>query len=467
MNAANESDLTLGDIARLEDVLDREALRDVCRSFFDLFGISIRVFSRSGTLLADVHEQQEICTYVNTLSAGRTACGDVVSRVKNVDPSNGTVVHACFTGAVYRIVPLSYQSRRVGRFVIGPYLPVEQIETPPTLLAVDQGFSAARAGQALAKMPRVRAETAERIANHFQGIFDLILFASHRAHLTSEMHVASVRESYRELAEKNSKLQVAFDQLKELDQLKSNFLATISHELRTPLTSIIGYSEMLVTGLAGDLNQEQHDFVRTIRNKGDQLLALISGLLDLSKLERGELQLNRNPLDAADLIEDVAVTLRPQADRKKVSLSVEIEGDLPHVLADSMRMRQVLQNLADNALKFTPTGGSITLRARAATFEPPDSGGLGFVLMATPRPALEFEVADSGIGIPEDQHERIFDAFYQVDGSTTREHEGAGLGLSIVRRIVDAHGGRIQIHSQTGKGTRVAILIPEPEESPR
>ncbi len=143
---------------------------------------------------------------------------------------------------------------------------------PHSLMVIDEGLDEDEAQNALGRMPRVREETAMRLGAHLRHVIDLILFSSHRAHLTSEMHVASVRESYRELAEKTDKLQEAYDRLKELDQLKSNFLATVSHELRTPLTSIIGYSEMLASGIAGDLNEEQREFVETIRSKGDHLL---------------------------------------------------------------------------------------------------------------------------------------------------------------------------------------------------
>ncbi|MBC7171720.1 MAG: PocR ligand-binding domain-containing protein, partial [Polyangiaceae bacterium] len=284
-------DITLGDISRLEDVVDREALSQVCRSFHGLFGLSIRVLSQEGTLLADVHEERHICRYVNTLFAGRSACTATVCAVKAVDPVDGTVLHPCFTGARYRIVPITYQGRRVGRFVVGPYLPAELREVPRSLLAIDPEIDQNEARTHLAQMPRVRAETAERIAAHLRGIVDLLLFSSHRAHLMSEMHVASVRESYRELAEKTAKLQAAYNRLKELDRLKSNFLATVSHELRTPLTSIIGYSEMLETGIAGELEGEQLDFVRTIHEKGDHLLELITSLLDLGRLEQGTMKI--------------------------------------------------------------------------------------------------------------------------------------------------------------------------------
>ena len=453
--------ISLADISRLEDVVDREALGEVCRSFHDLFGISIRVFSREGGLLADVHVEQPVCGYVNTLPDGRRACAATVADVRAVDPQDGEIMHPCFTGAVYRVVPIEYHGRRVGRFVIGPYLPAETREVPRSLLDVDPGIDPERARTTLAGIPRVRSETADRLVQHLRRIIDLILFSSHRAHLTSEMHVASVRESYRELAEKTSQLQQAYERLKELDRLKSNFLATVSHELRTPLTSIIGYSEMLDTGIAGNINEEQREFVQTIHSKGEHLLALITNLLDLGKLEQGTVSLRLVDLDTAALFADVARTVAPQAHKKNVSVEVDVPADLPKLCGDPVRIRQVLFNLAENAVKFTPENGAVYLRARATELEGGDEDGFGAVLMATPRKAIELEVRDTGIGIAPPEQERVFDAFYQVDGSSTREHGGAGLGLSIAKRLVDAHGGSIRVESTPGTGTAFYVTLPE------
>ncbi len=455
------TDLTLADVARLEDIVDRGALAEVCRTFFELFSLPIRVFSRDGTLLADVHEARAICTYVNALREGRPACSALVGEVKGIDPQDGTVVHPCFTGAVYRVVPIAYQGRRLGRFVIGPYLPAELREVPRSLLVLDPAIDQEQAREALGEMPRLRKETAERLAAHLGGVLDLIIFSGHRAFLTSEMHVASVRESYRELAEKTDALQEAYDRLRELDRLKSNFLATVSHELRTPLTSIIGYSDMLATGIAGPLNVEQSEFVETIRSKGDHLLALISSLLDLNKLEQGKMSLNRDDVDPLALVTDVAKTLAPMAAKKDVRIEVEAEPALAPVRADPVRLRQVLLNLSENAVKFSPKGGRVVLGARRVERSDGSEDPMGLVLLGTPTHDLELSVRDSGPGIPADEHERIFDAFYQVDGSSTREHGGTGLGLSIVKRLVDAHGGRVWVESVVGDGTTFRVTIPE------
>lgn len=465
MNDATQStDIAMADIGRLEDVVDREALRDVCRSFFDLFSLSVRVFSASGTLLADVHDDQPIHEYLRQFPRGRQALSEAVAAVTRAIPEgNAAVRRTELTGAVYDIVPLAYQGRAVGRIVIGPYLPAEMREVPRELLKIDPKIEPERVRDLLAEMPRVRKNTAERIVAHLTGILNLLLFSSHRAHLTSEMHLASVRENYRELAEKTAKLQAAYDRLKELDRLKSNFLATVSHELRTPLTSIIGYSEMLESGIAGELNEEQLEFVQTIHAKGDQLLALITSLLDLSKLEQGVMSIERRPIDAKALVEDIAKTFEPAARKKNIALRTVVDDDLPVIEGDAIRLKQVLSNLAENALKFTPEGGQVFFEAHAADFEEGADGTMGAVFFAGPRPAVAFVVRDTGIGMPASELDKIFDAFYQVDGSSTREHGGTGLGLSIVKRLVDAHGGRIEVSSEIGEGTTFRVLIPSPE----
>src|SRR5262249_22986383 len=202
-----------------------------------------------------------------------------------------------------------YHGRALGRVVIGPYLPADICEVPKSLLTISPDLNPEEAQSRLAEMPRVRSETAERIASHMRHLFELVVFLGHRAHLSREMHVASVREGYRELAEKTAKLQNAYERLQELDRLKSNFLATVSHELRTPLTSILGYAEMLTMGIAGPLTEEQAEHVETIQSKGDHLLLLITNLLDLAKVEQSQLSLHKESIFPAPLLEEVAKTV--------------------------------------------------------------------------------------------------------------------------------------------------------------
>jgi signal transduction histidine kinase len=334
-------------------------------------------------------------------------------------------------------------------------------DLPQSLLAVEPEVDVKTAKDLLLRMPRAREESVRQIARHLRGTLDLILFSGHKALLTSSMHLASIRESFRDLQEKNGKLQEAYDRLKELDRLKSNFLATVSHELRTPLTSIIGYSEMLAEGIAGEMSGEQKDFVRTIHEKGEQLLELITGLLDLSKLESGTLAMRRSDVAVDALIADVVQTVSPTARKRGVNVVGEVDAALPKLWADPARLRQVLLNLTDNALKFTPVGGTVAIGARATSVDvaPPDDEG-GVVLLRSKQTAIELRVSDTGIGIPDVEKQKVFDAFYQVDSSSTRQVGGTGLGLSIVKRLVEGHDGRIVIQDNQPKGAVFVVTIP-------
>jgi two-component system, NarL family, sensor histidine kinase BarA len=453
-------ELTLGGHMSLEDLVARDGLAEMVKSAHELFGLPIRVFTEEGKLLADATELSELHFYLGTSRDGRAVLSDVVAAVKSLSPgADGEARYACLTGAEYRVVAILFDARPIGRMILGPY--AATAEAPASLLRIDAQLDADKLRALFAKLPRGDEQTVSRVARHLARVLDLLLFSGHRALLTSNMHLASVRESFRELEDKNQKLQGAFDRLKELDRLKSNFLATVSHELRTPLTSIIGYSEMLVEGLAGELTPEQRDFVQTIRDKGDQLLSLIKGLLDLSKLESGTMSLRRNNVDVGALVKDVVSTMAPTARKKEVELTFELESGLPPIWADAERLRQVLLNLTENAIKFTPASGSVRLSAKLGSMDA--AGGAeasGMVLLGARRAAVEIAVADTGIGIPDSERSRVFDAFYQVDSSSTREAGGTGLGLSIVKRLVDGHDGVVRIVSNEPRGTVFLVTIP-------
>jgi signal transduction histidine kinase len=312
-------------------------------------------------------------------------------------------------------------------------------------------------------MPRAKPDTIARIAAHLKASLDLILFSGHKAFVTSRVHLASVREGYKQLEEKAERLQEAFDRLKELDHLKSNFLATVSHELRTPLTSIIGYSEMLSEGLAGEMKPEQLEFVKTIQDKGAQLLSLIMGLLDVGKLESGTMRLTKRSLTIAPVLDEVVSTLTPAARKKGVTLQLDVAPGLPFVRGDPERLRQVFLNLVENAIKFTPSGGTVLLRARVASapVTAADADEEGLSLLAPTRARVEVRVLDTGIGIPVRERTKIFDAFYQVDSSSTRVHGGTGLGLSIAKRLVEGHGGGIHVEDNEPHGTVFVVSLPQ------
>jgi signal transduction histidine kinase len=291
---------------------------------------------------------------------------------------------------------------------------------------------------------------APNLAAHLHRVADAFVVDGIKRAMSARMHMATVEEASRELTEKNRRLAQAVERLQEADRVKSNFLATVSHELRTPLTSVIGYSEMLLEGIAGELNDEQREYVRTVMEKGDQLLQLITGILDISRMEAGEMKIDRHPFDLDEVVGVALTTVAPHARRKKLIMSCNVPEALPLVHGDRDKIRQVLLNLLGNAVKFTPEGGKIEVTAGLAPLLP----------TAESARAVRVSVKDSGIGVPPEHQKRVFDPFFQVDNSSTREYGGTGLGLSIVKRLVEAHGGVVWVDSETGKGSTFSFTIP-------
>jgi CheY-like chemotaxis protein len=252
------------------------------------------------------------------------------------------------------------------------------------------------------------------------------------------------------------------------NRLKSQFLTNISHELRTPLNAIIGYSELLLNGTYGQLSPKQVDRLSRVNNSGKHLLDLINDVLDLSKIEAGQMVLSLAPLSLPGLISDVITLITPQVESKGLTLHVNVSTDLPLISADQNRVKQILINLLGNAVKFTQRG-SITLGAALITLVEGNPISVG----PTPPPQfnvpdgswLLLSVGDTGIGIkPEDQR-IIFEAFRQADGSTVREYEGTGLGLAITQKLVSLHNGFIWVESEIGAGSTFHILLPSLEKT--
>jgi two-component system, NarL family, sensor histidine kinase BarA len=448
----------------LEDLVDRQALGEMASSFHELFGLPIRIQSINGVTLAEsgaLAPLPPLGVPAGDEPEGRRPSAAPVDR----PAKRGTeVADPRFQGARYQVFPIEYDGRAIGRSILGPYLPDGLEEPPATPIEATAQLDLAPAAEGRPRMPRLRPERLGAIADHLRAVLDLILFSGHKSLLTSTMHVASIRESFRELSQKNAELEQAYERLKELDRLKSNFLATVSHELRTPLTSIMGYSEMLAEGIGGPLTDEQREFIDTIRSKSEQLLGLIMSLLDLSKLESGTLIVHRTEVAVGPVLVEAASTIAPAASKKGVELRIQAEDDLPPVLGDGDRLRQVFINLVENAVKFTEAGGEVMLVARAVSEDMDDLPGL--VLVAPLQQAVEIRVVDTGIGIPAGERLKVFDPFYQIDQSSTREHGGTGLGLSIVKRLVEAHSGTVRIEPNEPRGTVFVVKLPTVAGSP-
>ncbi len=245
--------------------------------------------------------------------------------------------------------------------------------------------------------------------------------------------------------------------------LKSQFLATMSHELRTPLGVIIGYTEMVLGGVYGEINDKQRDRLTRVFVNAQHLLDMINDVLDLSKIEAGQMRLNLERLSLAPLITSVVEDLGARAEAKSLRLSADIPSRLPDVVADSARVRQILINLLGNSIKFTREGG-ITVRARPLTVVAGHDDTPGGITLPDGN-WVAIGVEDTGIGIAPENLNIIFDVFRQVDGSSVREYEGTGLGLTITRQLVELHGGKLWVESELGRGSVFNFILPVAPEA--
>lgn len=251
-----------------------------------------------------------------------------------------------------------------------------------------------------------------------------------------------------------TKAKAMVEQLKETDRFKSEFFSNISHELRAPLTSIIGYSELLLDRITGELNTKQGEYISNIEGSGAHLLGIINNLLDLSRIRAGKMEIHFGEFSLRNLVLSCIKAVTPLASKKGQNLESRIEEGSLMINADEIKVKQILINLLSNAGKFTHHGGSIMIDARSSLLDG--------------QPAVEVSVTDNGIGIKQEDRHKIFEEFRQADSSYTREYPGSGLGLPITKQFVEMHGGQIRVESQFGKGSRFAFVLPkriEPERS--
>lgn len=247
---------------------------------------------------------------------------------------------------------------------------------------------------------------------------------------------AANRNLERRVQERTAELQAALERVSELSQMKGNFIANISHELRTPLTHIIGYLELLVTGSLGPLTEEQKNALQVSQRSSGRLGDLIEDLIMFSLASRGELSMQMVPVDIGGVARQVANAAAEKSEARGVSVHVMEDSAVPGVQADPQKIHWALNQLLDNAIKFTPTGGRVILNVKA------EASNLVMI-----------SITDTGIGIPSDRLAEIFEPFHQLDGSSTRRYSGTGLGLSLVRQIVEAHGSMLDVQSIEGRGS--------------
>jgi len=416
----------------LAELLDRASFEEVVKGFVGLHGVGAQVINSRGERL--VGAQGHGGAFCSHLS-GPEGADQCPARVAlGAGPAMSML--SCPEGPNYLVLPVRWEGAELGRVLFGPLTPTEQAALPRDRVDVEKARSLESA--------------VARAAAYFSRVLEALMVSGHRSWLASRIQQESAGEIGRELKARDERMAALDKRLREVDRLQSSFLGTVSHELRTPLASIIAYSELLSEGLTGPLNAEQVQCVQSITEMGRTLLDLITSILDISQLEAGKLRLAFAPVDAAEVVVGAVSSVTPQARRKGLSLDVRFpELRQPRVLADKGRLQQVLVNLLANAVKFTSQGG---VRIRLS-----DVG---------PQPELEdaqgyrIAVEDTGVGIREDHLDRIFQSFYQVDSSSTREFGGVGLGLAIVKRFTEGHGGKVLVQSVPGEGSIFTVVLP-------
>jgi signal transduction histidine kinase len=307
------------------------------------------------------------------------------------------------------------------------------------------------------------------------GLIHVVRDITERKHLEQQIksHTEQLEtlvfERTRALEDTNIELQIVNKELvlrreeaEAASRSKTDFLANMSHELRTPLNAIMGFSEIMLMGMAGPVSDKQREFLGDISKSGNHLLSLINDILDLSKVEAGKVELETEQVIVGELISGSLMMFKEKALKHAVRVESSIDPAVPQIVADRRKLKQVLVNLLSNAFKFTPDGGNVRVSTRKvasskgqAAREDIEAGS-----SALDPDFIEFSVSDTGHGIDPDHQQLLFQPFQQIDSSLTRKHAGTGLGLSLCRRFVELHGGRIWVESEPGKGSTFRFVVP-------
>ncbi len=306
-------------------------------------------------------------------------------------------------------------------------------------------------------------------AQLLQQVADQLAIAIQQANLFEQLETELTERKLADtqLRERNEQLAVSNQELARATRLKDEFLASMSHELRTPLNAILGMSEALQELNFGPINERQHKSISTIEKSGKHLLSLINDILDLSKIEANKFEIELTAVSIDSLCKNSLLFIKELAHKKQISITTQLPEYLKplKIRVDDRRCRQVLINLLSNAVKFTPEGGSIVLDVRIEEFDRGEDWGMGSIgdVVPTVGPSqrrIAFSVVDTGIGIAPENIDKLFQSFVQIDSSLSRQYAGTGLGLALVKRIVELHGGNVSVESIVGRGSRFTISLP-------
>ena len=245
----------------------------------------------------------------------------------------------------------------------------------------------------------------------------------------------------------------------EIERFQAHFISMITHELRSPINTINGYLDLALEGIAGELNQQQREFIQRARAGSERLYALIEDLLLISRADAVQLRLNREIIQLSEIIDHAIEELELIAMDNEISIRVETTRDFPQVHADAIRMQQVMRNLIHNALRFTPPGGCIVI-SMCVSASPIEMANTGSIARDVHRQQIEVQIRDTGYGIASEYQERIFERFYQIPVARSERVGGQGLGLTVAKMIIELHGGQIFVESMPGAGSTFTFTLP-------
>lgn len=460
---------------QLNSLVAVQSVRDALRAFWELTHVPLRVLERDGTVwleFTDPHGPPALCQYVDAFELSRSECESLVQLTRSKPIESDEVESCrCFTGTLYRRAELMLEGQSMGRVVLGPFRPANALGADSVFVGLDARIDGAIADRQFSYMPSLEPAVADSIVQSARATIESLAAKARESELTRNLQQLTHNGVTHELARKNAELEQANARLVELDRVKVNFLGTMSHELKTPLTSILGYAEMLTENIGGELTGEQRHFVQVIYDRSNQLLSMITSLIELARLDQGRLRTQHNAVDFTALVREVVTTFMPIARKRELVLDASQIDQLPMITGDAGYLRQVLYNLIDNAMKFTPKHGTVRVEATSTTanLKSPsidDGDSVGLSVLAPPQDAIQIRIRDTGVGIAPAERDRVFAAFYQIDGSVTRAYSGAGLGLAIVKRILDGHGGTVHIEDNPdGIGVALVVTLPTGDEA--
>ncbi len=413
---------------------DDESIRRLLSRILQVNGYS-PVVAETGKAGMERAVEEKPAVALIDLELGDTSGVDVLREVKGFSPRTECILmtgHATEESAI--------QAVNLGAY---GYLK-KPLEEGQLLIMIQRAIEKRGAEEALRRARdeleiRVRERTSELAAANETLSLEVARRKRIEAALEEERAMLAER-----VAERTAELSAANRELARSSRLKDEFLASMSHELRTPLNAILGMSEALQEEVFGACNEKQHRALKRIEEGGRHLLALITDILDLSKIGAGKIELEMGVVSVESFCHSALGFIKAEAQKKELTISSSFDSSVGTIRADERRLKQVLVNLLSNAMKFTPEGGSIGLEVRGDADQE----------------AVYFTVRDTGIGIAAEDMESLFKPFVQLDGKLAREYEGTGLGLALAHRLAEIHGGSISVESEVGRGSRFTLSLP-------